>query len=140
MSGSAGRSGGHNAKCSDVSPSDGLPVSPRQLSLRAAALFGWLLERLSADNGKSGWRRVDGALLASVAETLEDAERIASLLADDPGNLGLLRARGQVADRITRMSALVGLCPRDRSRLPEVETEAEDDDAYADLLRRMSMG
>jgi hypothetical protein len=110
------------------------------LSPRAEALYGWLLDKLSADDPKAGWRRCDGVLLASLAECLEDAERLASLIADDGGNPTLIRLRGQLADRVARMSALVGLCPRDRSRLPAVEQEEPQDDPFDDLMRRMAGG
>lgn len=140
MSGTAGRSGGHNIKTTDTPLGDGVPASPRALSPRAEALYGWLLDKLSADDPKAGWRRVDGILLASLAECLEDAERLASLIADDGGNPTLIRLRGQLADRVARMSALVGLCPRDRSRLPAVEQEEPRNDPFADLMHRMSQG
>ena len=138
--GTPGRSGGRNKKALQVQVGDGVPVSPRALSPRAAALFNWVIDKLRADDPKSGFCRIDGALIASFAEVLEDQERIASMLADDPANLGLLRARGQCADRIKGFSALLGCCPFDRSRQPGQAIENEADDAVADLLHRMSLG
>ena len=140
MAGTAGRSGGRNRKAS-ATAGDGPPIPPRVLTPRAAALFGWLCERLTANDPRSGFNRVDGVILASFAEVLEDQERIASLLADDPGNLGLLRARGAAADRVKGFSALLGCCPFDRARQPEPPAEeAAVDDPFANLMHRMSQG
>jgi len=140
MAGTVGRSGGRNRKAS-VTAGDGPPQPPRALTPRAAALFGWLCERLTANDPRSGFNRVDGTVLASFAETLEDQERIASLLADDPANLGLLRARGAAADRVRGFSALLGCTPFDRGRMPEPTAEESPvDDPFTGLMKRMSQG
>ena len=140
MAGMAGRSGGRNRKASSAS-GDGPPDLPRALTPRAAVLFQWLCERLGANDPRSGFNRVDGTVLASFAECLEDCERLASALADDPTNLGLLRCRGQAADRVKAFSGLLGCTPFDRARMPEPTADNDEpQDAYSDLMRRMSQG
>jgi hypothetical protein len=64
-------------------------------------------------------------LLASLAELLESLEQINFALASDPASDKWHRLRIQAADRIYKFSSLVGLCPRDRQRLPA--NEPEDD-------------
>ena len=140
MAGTAGRSGGRNAKRSSNAIGDGTPISPRALSPRATALFSWLVDKLDADDPKSNWHRIDGALLASLAEVMESQERIASMIADDPSDLALYRLRNQFAQQVVRMSALVGLSPFDRARQPAIEPEQESDDPLASIMERMARG
>lgn len=139
MVGIRGRSGGSNAKPGIVAASTtGTPEPPRQLTKRAGELFQWLVDRLVTDEDATAWRPVDGVLLASVAETLAAEEQLERMLAEDPENDRLLRLRGTYVDRIAKLSGLIGLCPRDRSRQPSVEPPAQA--VFDDILARMARG
>lgn len=142
MVGRIGRSGGaRNFKPKKDLPSgDGKPESPRELSPRAKVYFDWLIDRLGAGEVGSAWSRADGSLLASVAEAPESEEIIGELIKQSPEDVKLHRMRGQFADRIVRASALLGLCPRDRSRLPEAGEDDEDESPMVDIMRRMAKG
>ena len=137
MAGSLGRSGGRNRKATCNATSDGMPISPRALAPRAQALFGWVVDKLSADDPKSGFARVDGAVIATLAEILQSQEQVSSMLADNPADLQLHRLRNNLASQIVRLSAVLGLSPFDRSRQPTVEI-ADDSNVFEDILRRMS--
>lgn len=140
MVGVRNRSGGHNRKPSGSGKSDGKPESPREMSPRAAEIFEWLLVRLGTGDKGSQWRKIDGVLLGSLAEAIESEERLGTMLSDAPEDIGIFRLRGQYADRIGRLSALVGLCPRDRERLPK-EIDAKDkDDPFQRIMERMGRG
>ena len=139
MAGTKGRSGGRNKKTT-IQAGDGEPVSPRALSPRASVLFGWLCDKLKADDPGSPWSRVDGVLLASLSELLETQEKIASQLADSPNDLGLMRVRIQVAAQISRMSSVIGLSPVDRARLPKALPAEDTEDAFESIMRRMAAG
>ena len=139
MVGIGNRSGGHNRKTEAVAPGSGRPESPRELSPRAKHFFEWLIDRLGAEQDGSVWSRADGSLLASIAETPESEEILAGLIKQSPDDLRLHRMRGQMADRIVRVSNLIGLCPRDRSKLP-AERIDEDESPFSDIMRRMSEG
>lgn len=139
MAGTAGRSGGRN-KNTLIPAGDGSPLSPRALSPRAAALFSWLVDKLKADDPDSTWSRVDGVLIASLSELMETQERVASQLADSPGDLGLMRVRVQVAAQIARMSATIGLTPIDRARLPQAIPASKETNAFDAIMERMSKG
>ena len=78
--------------------------------------------------------------MASLAEAIEIDERLAAMLRTDPENLSLMRLKGQYTDRLSRLSALVPLCPRDRERLPNVEPVAAADDPFASIMERMARG
>jgi len=138
MVGIGNRSGGHNRKTEAVAPGNGKPESPRELSPRAKHFFEWLVDRLGAGEDGSGWSRADGSLLASVAETLESEEILGELLRQSPDDIRLHRMRGQFADRIVRVSNLIGLCPRDRAKLPDPVESVGDDPGIA-LLKRMGV-
>lgn len=141
MAGTSGRSGGRNRKPSPNSVGDGPPVSPRALSPRAQGLFSWLVDKLKADDPTTGWARIDGVTLATLAEVLESQEKIASLIADDPADLALLRLRNQFAAQVVRLSALVGMTPIDRCRQPAVDVEPmQDDPILASIFKRMKNG
>ena len=140
MVGVPNRSGGHNKLVPGSSLGDGRPESPRQLSPRAGEIFDWLLARLIPADGSSPWARADGALVASVAEAIEIDERLAAMLRADPENLSLMRLKGQYTDRLSRLSALVPLSPRDRERLPTAEPAMAADDPFTSIMRRMSKG
>jgi len=140
MPGTSGRSGGRNAKRALDAVSDGTPLSPRVLSPRSQALFSWLLDKLRADDPNSGWHRVDGALLASLSEILESQERIASMLADCPGDLALHRLRNQLAQQVVRMSALIGLSPFDRARQPTMQADQGAVNPLDSIMERMAKG
>ena len=79
-------------------------------------------------------------ILASLAELLESQERVASLLADSPGDLGLLRIRVQIAGQVSRMSSIVGLTPIDRKRQPQALPADDKRDAFAEIMERMARG
>jgi len=119
---------------------DGRPEVPRELSPRAGELFDWIVSRLIPGDGPSPWGRIDGALVASLAEAIEIDERLATMLRTDPENLSLMRLKGQYTDRLSRLSALVPLCPRDRERLPAAEPAAMPDDPFASIMERMARG
>lgn len=140
MAGIPGRSGGRNRKTTSDTSGDGMPQSPRVLSPRAGALFSWLCDKLACDNEKSTWCRIDGALLASLAEVLESQEKIASMIADDPADLALHRLRNQLSQQIVRMSGLIGLSPFDRARQPQPEPEADAGDVLQSIMERMARG
>ena len=125
MVGTRMRSGGHNAALASSHAGDGRPESPRKLSPVAGDYFDWLVERLRADEG-GPWARIDGCLIASLAELLECEARLGEMLQLDPSSDKLMRLRMQHSDRVAKLSALVGLCPRDRQRLP-ASGEVEDD-------------
>jgi phage terminase small subunit len=139
MVGIGNRSGGHNRKTEAVAPGNGKPESPRKLSDRAEYFFEWLVDRLGADEDGSGWSRADGSLLASTAELLESEEILGELIRQSPEDIKLHRMRGQCSDRIVRISNLIGLCPRDRAKLP-AERIDEDESPFSDIMRRMSKG
>ncbi len=140
MVGTPNRSGGSNRKARRISKSDGRPESPRELSLRASEIFNWVLEKLGAGDKTSPWKKIDGVLLSSLAEAIEAEERLGMMLDAAPEDIGIFRLRGQYADRIGRLSGLIGLCPRDRDRLPKDTEAAQKDDAFASILRRMGKG
>lgn len=140
MSGTAGRSGGRNAKFASNVPFDGIPQTPRVLSPRAQALFAWLCERLDVEDPAKGWRRADGILLASIAELMESQEKVASALADDPTSLGLHRLRNNLTQQVSRLSSLIGLCPFDRSRMPTAAPEDDNVQVFQDIMERMARG
>ncbi len=56
-------------------------------------------------------------MLASLAEVMEGEEHVTKRLATS-ASAEFLRLRLNYATQIARLSALVGLCPRDRERLP----------------------
>lgn len=140
MVGVRNRSGGHNRKPSGSSKTDGKPESPREMSQRAAEIFSWLLSRLGTNEKGSPWRKIDGVLLGSLAESIEAEERLGTMLSDAPEDIGIFRLRGQYADRIGRLSALVGLCPRDRERLPKDIESKDDSDPFQKIMDRMRRG
>ena len=132
------RSGGSNANgVSTDSSGDGCPERPRELSPKAERYFRWLIERLHADEPGSPWHRLDGVLLASLAELLESEERLGEMLEADATNERLLRLRMQHVDRVSKLSALVGMCPRDRERLPQTVEPVDDDDPFGEILARL---
>ena len=139
MAGTKGRSGGRNKKTT-IQAGDGEPTSPRVLSPRATVLFGWLCDKLHTDDPGSQWSRIDGTVLASLSELLESSEHIVSQLADDPTNIGLMRVRLQYAAQITRMSAVIGMCPLDRKRQPAAVPVDDQEDAFARIMARMAKG
>ena len=137
MAGTPGRSGGKNRKVKSGS-SDGKPTTPRPLSPTAMKHFKWLLTRLGAGQKSSNWRRIDGALLATLAEVLESQESVASMLTDLPSSLELIRLRSNLAGQMQRLSALVGLSPIDRARLPAELPVDGKDDPFEKIMRRMA--
>ena len=140
MVGTQNRSGGSNKKSRGSSKTDGKPEVPRELSGRASEIFDWLLIRLGTSDKGSPWRKIDGVLLASLSESVEAEERLGTMLSDAPEDIGIFRLRGQYADRIGRLSALIGLCPRDRERLPKDTDSRPDDDPFAKIMERMARG
>ncbi len=140
MVGTPNRSGGRNRKPAGLSKTDGKPEVPRELSRRASEIFDWLLIRLGVSDKGSPWRKVDGVLLASLSEAVESEERLSMMLESSPEDISLFRLRGQYADRVARMSALVGLCPRDRDRLPKDGEPKDGDDAFQKIMARMGRG
>jgi len=136
MSGSPGRSGGRNKKI-QPGESDGKPTSPRPLSARSKTLFSWLVTRLGAGK-KESWCRIDGTLLATLAELLESQERVATMLTETPESTELIRLQSNLAGQVQRMSAVIGLSPIDRSRLPAELPVDGKDDAFQSILRRMA--
>ena len=136
MAGSKGRSGGRNRKVA-TGKSDGKPTSPRPLSSTAAAYFKWLLARLGAGKKESAWCKIDGALLATLSELMESQERVSTMLAQMPESLELIRLRNALAGQVQRMSAVIGLSPFDRARLP-AEMPADKDDPFQEIMRRMA--
>ena len=139
MVGIGNRSGGHNRKTEAVAPGNGKPESPRELSPRAKHFFEWLVDRLGAGEDGAGWSRADGSLLASTAELLESEEILGEMIRQAPDDLRLHRMRGQFADRIVRVSNLIGLCPRDRAKLPATVAKSDDEDPGIALLKRMGV-
>ena len=129
MPGTPGRSG--RKANSDLVHGDGLPEPPRSLSERAKVHFEYLIERLP----ESVWSRVDGVLLASVAELLESQEIIANELRNDPADLRLIRARMQLHEKLKGISAVLGMSPRDRALL-SIEPQVEENDPMRELLLR----
>jgi hypothetical protein len=83
MAGTPGRSGGRNKKVA-TGGSDGKPVSPRPLSETATKYFKWLLTRLGTGKKESAWCKIDGTLLATLAELLESQERVSTMLEQMP--------------------------------------------------------
>ena len=139
MAGTPNRSGGSNKKSRGTSKSDGKPESPRELSRRASEIFDWLVYRLGAADKGSPWRKIDGVLLSSLSEAIESEERLGMMLENAPENIGIFRLRGQYCDRIGRLSALVGLSPRDRDKLPK-DAEPVTDDPFKKIMDRMRLG
>jgi phage terminase small subunit len=136
--GTPGRSGGDRRSKAIIKRGDGPPVSPRVLSPRAQALYQWLSDRLQADDPQSGFNRIDGTVIATLAEVLESQEHVASALADNPTDNGLIRLRGSLADRVRAYSALLGMAPMDRARLPTSAVDDDEDDPVMMMLKRMS--
>ena len=141
MAGTAGRSGGKNRKGKTPAPvGDGVPCSPRELSARADQLFQWLTDKLGANSPDSGWKRVDGALLASLAETMESLEYVADALAVNQCDAEFIRLRNTLTSQVVRLSGLTGLCPSDRARHPKPTPEPDVDDPFAKIMERMRRG
>jgi hypothetical protein len=139
MAGTPGRSGGRNKKVA-TGGSDGKPVSPRPLSETATKYFKWLLTRLGTGKKESAWCKIDGTLLATLAELLESQEQVSTLLKQMPESLELHRLRNALAGQVQRMSAVVGLSPVDRARLPAELPDDGKEDAFQAIMRRMSAG
>ena len=137
MAGSKGRSGGRNRKVT-TGKSDGKPASPRPLSATATTYFKWLLARLGAGKKESAWCKIDGALLATLSELLESQERVSTMLAQMPESLELHRLRNALAGQMQRLSAVVGLSPFDRARLPAELPVDGKDDPFEKIMRRMA--
>ena len=76
---------------------------------------------------------------SSVAVAMTSQERVASMLGQMPESLELHRLRNALAGQIQRMSAVIGLSPFDRARLP-AEVPADKDDPFQAIMRRMSSG
>jgi len=140
MTGAPGRSGGKNAIRSSKATSDGTPISPRNLSPRAQALFGWICDKLGCDDPQNGFHRIDGELIASLAEIMQSQEQVSSMLADDPTNLGAHRLRNNLASQICRISGILGLSPFDRARMPALEAEQDDTNPLVSIMARMAKG
>jgi hypothetical protein len=136
MVGTTQRSGGHNRKSSVVGVGDGKPQSPRDLDAVAADKFDWLMERIGANRKGSPFCRADGAVIAALAELLASQEAIATVLSREPDNDKFLRLRLNYAVQISRYSALLGLCPRDRERQPTTE-DPQDADPVLAMLSKM---
>ncbi len=139
MVGIGNRSGGHNKKTEAVAHGSGSPESPRKLSDRAEYFFRWLVDRLGASEDGAGWSRADGSLLASTAELLESEEILGELIKQAPDDLRLHRMRGQFADRIVRVSNLIGFCPKDRATIPATVAKSDEEDPGIALLKRMGV-
>jgi hypothetical protein len=139
MAGTRGRSGGRNKKVA-TGGSDGKPVSPRPLSETATKYFKWLLTRLGTGKKESAWCKIDGTLLATLAELMESQEQVSALLATMPESLELHRLRNALANQLQKMSSLVGLSPVDRARLPAELPDDGKEDAFQAIMRRMSAG
>jgi hypothetical protein len=137
MAGSKGRSGGRNRKVA-TGKSDGKPASPRPLSATAATYFKWLLTRLGAGKKESNWCKIDGALLATLSELMESQERVSTMLEQMPESLELHRLRNALAGQMQRLSAVVGLSPFDRARLPAELPVDGKDDPFEKIMRRMA--
>ena len=135
MAGTKLRSGGRNKRLNPLA-GDGWPELPRPASVRAAFFVEWLLDRLPSDR----WSRIDGAMLLSVAELLELQEIVAAGLAADPTDPRFMRLRMQCYDKLKSSSAVFGLAPVDRARLPSVAAEDDGDDVFNELLARMGSG
>ena len=141
MSGVSGRSGGKNRKFKvPANQGDGAPQSPRQLSQRADELFQWLTDKLGADSPESGWKRIDGTLLASLAETMESLEHVAAALSVNPADGEFIRLRNTLTAQVVRLSGLIGLCPSDRARHPKPTAEPAADDPFQKIMARMARG
>lgn len=130
MTGSA-RSGRSKAVQTSTK-SDGRPEPPWPLSENAKRHYDWLCERLSVDANGTQWRRIDGATLAAASELFESQAALADALAKDPSNDKLLRHRIAFTDRVYKYSAILGLCPKDRSRIPQSNSELDDADEWSD--------
>jgi hypothetical protein len=137
MAGTPGRSGGRNKKVA-TGGSDGKPVSPRPLSEIATRYFKWLLTRLGAGKKESAWCKIDGALLATLSELMESQERVSTMLAQMPESLELHRLRNALAGQMQRLSAVIGLSPIDRARLPAELPVDGKDDPFEKIMRRMA--
>jgi len=139
MAGAKGRSGGRNKKVA-TGGSDGKPVSPRPLSSTAERYFKWLLTRLGTGKKESAWCKIDGTLLATLAELMESQERVSTMLEQLPESLELHRLRSNLAGQMQRLSAVIGLSPVDRARLPAELPVDGKEDAFQAIMRRMSSG
>jgi hypothetical protein len=137
MAGTPGRSGGRNKKVA-TGGSDGKPVSPRPLSETATKYFRWLLTRLGTGKKESAWCKIDGTLLATLAELMESQEKVSEMLATMPESLELHRLRNALAGQLQRLSAVVGLSPVDRARLPAELPVDGAEDPFEKIMRRMA--
>jgi hypothetical protein len=137
MAGSKGRSGGRNRKVA-TGKSDGKPASPRPLSATAAAYFKWLITRLGAGQKSSSWCKIDGALLATLSELMESQERVSTMLGQMPESLELHRLRSNLAGQMQRLSAVIGLSPIDRARLPAELPADGKNDPFQAIMKRMA--
>lgn len=135
MAGTRLRSGGHNRHW-NPSAGDGLPELPRRASKRAVYFTEWLVERMP----EAQWSRIDGALLLSVAELLELQEIVAEALAENPTDPRYMRLRMQCYDKLKSASAVLGLAPADRARLPNTAADDDEDDPFRELLARVGAG
>ena len=68
---------------------------------------------------------------------MESQQQVSTLLAQMPESLELHRLRNALAGQVQRMSAVVGLSPFDRARLP-AEVPVDKDDPFEKIMRRMA--
>jgi phage terminase small subunit len=126
MTGIKGRSGRKPTDRNHLT-SDGKPESPRPLSEAAQKNFEWLSERLDVDASGSVWQRLDGVLLAAVAELMTAEAELSRMPPTDK----TIRLRVQLSSQLRGYSSLLGLCPRDRSTTPQnAKTDLDDIDDW----------
>jgi len=121
------RNGGNRTSGQDNFPIDGLPSRPNDWGKNEKAeSTAWthLLNQIPAELLRSN----DTYQLRILCELIVRERKLAKMLRDDATDLPTNRAHLQVAQQISRLSAMYGLSPIDRRRI-RLEPQKPDDDA-----------
>jgi phage terminase small subunit len=120
------RNGGNRTSGQDNFPVDGMPSRPSDWGKEESAVWTKLMSQIPAELLRSN----DAYQLKILCELIVREARLAKLLRDDATDLPTNRAHLQVAQQISRLSAMYGLSPIDRRRIrlqPQEPTDDGDD-------------
>lgn len=118
------RSGGNRTSGEDNFPQTGLPSRPTDWRKDESEVWTHLINQIPHEL----LRAVDSYQLKILCELIVREKALAKLLRDDPTDLPVNRAHLQVAQQISKLSAMFGLSPIDRRRI-RLQPQVPDDDA-----------